>query len=107
MPRKRHYWLVKSEPDVFSLEDLFAAPGKRTGWDGVRNYQARNLMRDEMKKGDGVLYYHSNTDPPGVAGTAEVVKEGNVFPMIPSGGPSSAMLIEPPKTQLEKPSGST
>jgi len=76
MAEKRNYWLVKSEPDVFSIDDLFAAPGKSTCWDGVRNYTARNMLRDELKNGDGVLYYHSRTDPPGIAGTAEVVREG-------------------------------
>ncbi len=73
---KRRYWLVKSEPDVFSFADLEAAPDATTLWDGVRNYQARNLMRDDMKAGDLVLYYHSNTKPPGVVGVAEVVREG-------------------------------
>jgi len=69
------YWLMKSEPDVFSFDDLLAAKGKRTHWDGIRNYQARNFMRDGMRKGDRVLYYHSNTKPPGIAGVAEVVAE--------------------------------
>ena len=69
------YWLLKSEPDVFSFDDLQRAKGKRTLWDGVRNYQARNFMRDGMKKGDGVLFYHSNAKPPGIAGLAEIVKE--------------------------------
>ncbi len=72
MPTK--YWLVKSEPDVYSIDDL--KKDKKTYWDGVRNYQARNFMRDEMKKGDQVLFYHSNADPVGVAGICEVVKEG-------------------------------
>ena len=66
------YWLMKSEPDVYSILDL-----KREGrahWDGVRNYQARNFMRDQMKVGDLVLFYHSSTDPPGVAGVAKVSK---------------------------------
>ncbi len=71
----RRYWLMKSEPDAFSFDDLLAARGKRTHWDGIRNYQARNFMRDDMKKGDRVLYYHSNAKPPGVVGVAEVVKE--------------------------------
>jgi len=76
MPRRaRRYWLVKSEPDVFSFEDLWNAPRRTTLWDGVRNYQARNFMRDDMKRGDGVLYYHSNCKPTGVAGIAEVVRE--------------------------------
>lgn len=71
----KKYWLMKSEPDVFSFDDLKAAPNSTTHWDGVRNYQARNLMRDEMKIGDPVLYYHSSCDVPGVVGVAEVVKE--------------------------------
>src|SRR5690554_3119788 len=69
------YWLVKSEPNCFSIHDLAASPGKTTCWDGVRNYQARNFMRDEMKLGDRVLFYHSSTDPPAVAGVAKVVRE--------------------------------
>ena len=70
----RRYWLLKSEPDVFSFDDLLAAPGRTTGWDGVRNYQARNFMRDAMRVGDGVLFYHSNAEVAGVAGTAEVAR---------------------------------
>jgi predicted RNA-binding protein with PUA-like domain len=69
----RRFWLLKSEPEVFSIDSLARAPGQTTFWDGVRNYQARNLLRDELKAGDGVLFYHSNADPPGVAGTATVV----------------------------------
>ena len=71
----RRYWLLKSEPEVFSIQHLARAPRKTTFWDGVRNYQARNLLRDEIKRGDGVLFYHSNANPPGVAGTATVVGE--------------------------------
>ncbi len=70
----KHYWLVKSEPDAYSIDAL-----QKEGtacWDGVRNYQARNFMRDEMKRGDLVLYYHSNTKPPGVVGVARVAREG-------------------------------
>jgi predicted RNA-binding protein with PUA-like domain len=67
--------LLKSEPDVFSFADLLASKGRRTMWDGVRNYQARNFMRDEMAVGDGVLFYHSNAKPPGVAGLAEIASE--------------------------------
>lgn len=78
--RARHYWLMKSEPDVFSYADLEAAPKQTTLWDGVRNYQARNLMRDEFKEGDGVLYYHSNAKPTGVAGLARVVRESYADP---------------------------
>ncbi len=68
----RRYWLLKSEPESFSIDALMAAPDRTTLWDGVRNYQARNFMRDEMRPGDGVLFYHSNADPAGVAGIAEV-----------------------------------
>src|SRR5262245_60869127 len=70
------YWLLKSEPDVFSFEDLCRAKGRRTSWDGVRNYQARNLLRDELAPGDGVLFYHSSTEPAGVAGLARVARGG-------------------------------
>ena len=73
MPR---YWLFKSEPETFSIHDLAASKVRRTSWEGVRNYQARNMLRDEIKKGDGVLFYHSNADPTVIAGTAEVVREG-------------------------------
>jgi predicted RNA-binding protein with PUA-like domain len=69
------YWLMKSEPDTFSLQDLESRPEQREPWDGVRNYQARNFMRDEMRLGDLVLFYHSNTKPPGVVGLAEVVSD--------------------------------
>ena len=66
------YWLMKSEPDEASIDDLAHAPGKRLPWTGVRNYQARNFMRDRMHIGDGVLFYHSSCPEPGVAGLAEV-----------------------------------
>lgn len=72
----RRFWLLKSEPDCFSYDDLAAAPGRTTHWSGVRNYQARNFMRDDMRVGDGVLFYHSSAEPPGVAGTAEIVRSG-------------------------------
>ena len=68
------YWLMKSEPDVYPFSQLVADGS--THWDGVRNYQARNMMRDDMKVGDMVLFYHSNTKPPHVAGIARVCKEG-------------------------------
>ena len=68
------YWLMKSEPSCYSIDDL--ANDKKTCWDGVRNYQARNFLRDEIKKGDTVFYYHSNTKPPGIVGLAEVIKDG-------------------------------
>lgn len=67
------YWLMKSEPDAYSIDDL-ARDGK-TYWDGIRNYQARNFIRDDMRIGDRVLYYHSNAKPPGIVGIAEVVSE--------------------------------
>lgn len=70
----RQYWLVKSEPDVFSFDDLQAAPKKTTHWDGVRNFTARNNLR-AMKLGDHVLYYHSNASPSAIVGIAEVVRE--------------------------------
>ncbi len=72
----KQYWLMKSEADCFSIDDLFAAKDQTTFWDGIRNYEARNMMRDRIKKGDAVLYYHSNAEPPGVAGIATVVREG-------------------------------
>ncbi len=66
------FWLMKSEPDEFSIDDLVRAPRKTTPWFGVRNYQARNYMRDAMRVGDGVLFYHSSCEVPGIAGLAEV-----------------------------------
>ena len=66
------YWLMKSEPDECSIDDALAAPGRITPWTGVRNYQARNFMRDQMRVGDGVLFYHSSCPEPGIAGLAEV-----------------------------------
>lgn len=65
-------WLMKSEPEVFSFDDLKRARGRKTVWEGVRNYQARNFMRDEMRKGDQVLFYHSNCSHPGIVGLAEI-----------------------------------
>jgi predicted RNA-binding protein with PUA-like domain len=70
----RRYWLVKSEPDTFSFDDLAASPKGTTHWDGVRNYAARNFLR-EMTKGDLVLFYHSGADPSAIVGVAEVVRE--------------------------------
>ncbi|MBM99947.1 MAG: EVE domain-containing protein [Planctomycetaceae bacterium] len=69
------YWLMKTEPSEFSIQDLAKAKKKTTHWDGVRNYQARNFMRDDMRIGDRVLLYHSNADPSAVVGTAKIVKE--------------------------------
>ena len=69
-----NYWLMKSEPEAYSIDDL--ARDKTTYWDGVRNYQARNFLRDSVKKRDLVLFYHSNAEPSGIAGIAEVTREG-------------------------------
>lgn len=74
--RPRHYWLFKSEPSSFAWDDLLKAKGKRTVWDGVRNYQARNFLRDSIQVGDGVLFYHSSCEPNVVAGVCKVVKAG-------------------------------
>lgn len=67
-----NYWLIKSEPDDFSIDDLKNRPGRTEPWDGVRNYQARNFMRDDMRKGDKVFFYHSNCKVPGIVGIASV-----------------------------------
>ena len=91
------YWLMKSEPDVYGIEDL-ARDGKGE-WDGVRNYQARNFMRDQMKLGDRVLFYHSNAKPPGVAGLAEVCREG--YPDFTAWDPKSK--YHDPKSPKESP----
>ncbi len=76
-PRKAgevRYWLLKQEPEAFSFDDLLRAPKRTTCWDGVRNYQARNYMRDHMAVGDQAFYYHSNAEPPGIAGICEIVR---------------------------------
>ena len=73
MARAKRYWLIKSEPNVYSIADL--QRDGRTCWDGVRNYQARNFMRDEMQVGDEVFFYHSNAQPMGIYGVAKVVRE--------------------------------
>lgn len=75
MTGPRH-WLVKSEPDAFSFDDLLASPERTACWDGVRNYQARNFLRDEMTAGDLALFYHSSAEPTAVVGIAEVVRGG-------------------------------
>jgi len=74
------YWLFKSEPTAYSFDDLLAERDQTTGWDGVRNFQARNYLRDSIKVGDGVLFYHSSADPPSIAGIAKVVKAGHPDP---------------------------
>ena len=99
MAKRGKYWLLKSEPDVFSIDDLESAKDQTTYWDGVRNYQARNMMRDDMQVGDQVLYYHSGADPSGVAGVAEIVKAG--YPDFASWDESD--LHYDPKSTAENP----
>ncbi len=70
------YWLMKSEPDVYGIDHLRAEKRKIDYWDGIRNYQARNFMRDEMKKGDLAFFYHSNCEEPAIVGVMEIVREG-------------------------------
>lgn len=92
-----NYWLMKSEPDVYSIDDL-----RRDGfspWEGVRNYQARNFMRDNMRVGDYVLFYHSNAKPPGIAGVGRVSRES--YPDFTATDPDSKYFD--PKTDPEKP----
>lgn len=93
------YWLMKSEPDVFGIEDLARRPDQTEPWDGVRNYQARNMMRDQMQKGDQVFFYHSNCKPPGIVGIAEVVRTG--YPDHTAFEPTSK--YHDPKSDPEKP----
>lgn len=75
-PGERRYWLVKSEPEAFSIDDLAKSPGRTSGWDGVRNFAARNFLRTGMKLGDRVFFYHSSAEPPAIVGICEVVREG-------------------------------
>lgn len=93
------YWIMKSEPDVFSFEDLKNRPGKKEAWDGVRNYQARNFMRDDMKVGDIVLFYHSSCPIPGIAGLAKVASKA--YPDPTQFDPKSEYFDE--KSTAEKP----
>ena len=74
------HWLMKSEPDVFGIDDLERAPRRTTGWEGVRNYQARNMLRDDFGRGDLAFFYHSSCDVPGIAGVVEVVREAYADP---------------------------
>jgi predicted RNA-binding protein with PUA-like domain len=94
-----NYWLMKSEPDTFSIDDLQKRPEQTEHWDGVRNYQARNLMRDEMKIGDQVFFYHSNCELPGIVGIAEVVNES--YPDFTAFDPENKHFD--PKSNPEKP----
>ena len=75
-----HYWLMKSEPDVFGIDDLARAPRRTTGWEGVRNYQARNMLRDEFREGDRAFFYHSTCEVPGIAGVVKVVRAAYADP---------------------------
>jgi predicted RNA-binding protein with PUA-like domain len=93
------YWLMKSEPDVFSFSDLKKRPKKTEPWNGVRNYQARNFMRDEMQVGDLILFYHSSCDIPGVAGIARV--NSSAYPDSTQFDPHSEYFD--PKATLENP----
>ncbi len=94
-----NYWLMKSEPDEASIEDLRRAPGRTLPWTGVRNYQARNFMRDAMQLGDGVLFYHSSCAQPGIAGLAEVAS--TAYPDATQFDPSSRYFD--PKSSRESP----
>ncbi len=96
---ERSYWLVKSEPNTYSFSDLQGEDDRTAEWDGVRNYQAKNTMRDDMKAGDGVLFYHSNVKPMAVVGTATVVREG--YPDDTAWDPSSEH--PDPKSTPDKP----
>lgn len=93
------YWLMKSEPDECSIDDLAAAPGQTLPWTGVRNYQARNFMRDAMRPGDGVLFYHSSCPQPGIAGLAEIA--GGLAPDATQFDPASPYFD--PKASAEAP----
>lgn len=93
------FWLMKSEPDECSIDDALGAPGATVPWTGVRNYQARNFMRDEMQVGDGVLFYHSSCPAPGIAGIARIAS--GVRPDPTQFDPESSYYD--PKSPLEKP----
>jgi hypothetical protein len=95
------YWLFKSEAECFSYKDLENATNQTTGWDGIRNYQARNFLRDDVKHGDGVIYYHSNAEPPGMAGIAVVVEEAHPDPtQFEPTAPRAPARHAPPTTNL-------
>src|SRR5881392_3702510 len=94
-----NFWLMKSEPDEFSIEDLAKAARQTTSWFGVRNYQARNFMRDQMRVGDGVLFYHSSCPEPGIAGLAEVAS--TAYPDATQFDPQSK--YHDPKSSRENP----
>ncbi len=91
----KSYWLMKSEPEVFSIHDMQSAPGQKTSWEGVRNYQARNFIRDQMQVRDRVLFYHSNAQPSGVAGIVEVASKA--YPDVTAFDPNSPYFDEKSK----------
>lgn len=94
-----NYWLMKSEPNAFSIDDLEQMPEQTEHWDGVRNYQARNMMRDDMKIGDQVFFYHSNCETPGIVGLMEVVRES--YPDHTAFDPQTKYFD--PKSSVDKP----
>ncbi|MFA5984575.1 MAG: EVE domain-containing protein [Methylococcaceae bacterium] len=94
-----NYWLMKSEPSSFGIDDLIKMPQQTEHWDGVRNYQVRNMMRDEMKLGDHAFFYHSNCEIPGIVGIVEVVKQG--YPDFTAFDPENIHFD--PKSNPEKP----
>ncbi len=94
-----NYWLIKSEPNAFSIDTLASMPNKTEHWDGVRNYQARNMMRDQMKIGDKAFFYHSNCNPPGIVGIVKIVKES--YPDHTAHDPESKYYD--PKSSPDKP----
>lgn len=94
-----NHWLMKSEPSTFGIDDLKALPERTDHWDGVRNYQARNMMRDQMKVGDPIFFYHSNCKEPGIVGIMEVVREG--YPDFTAWDPSQHYFD--PKSDPENP----
>lgn len=93
------YWLMKSEPDVFGIDDLIQCPNQQEPWDGIRNYQARNFLRDQVKLGDLVFFYHSSTKVPGVVGIMKVVSKSYPDPL--AFNPESSYYD--PKSTVEKP----
>jgi len=97
--REPHYWLLKSEPDAFSLDDLLACPKRTDHWDGIRNYQARNYMRDGMRVGDLAFFYHSNCAVPGIVGVVKIV--GEAYPDHTAFDPDSK--YHDPKSDPEAP----
>ena len=95
---KHNYWLMKSEPDEVSIDDVLAAPGQTVSWFGVRNYQARNFMRDAMREGDLAFFYHSSCAEPGIAGIVEIAS--SAYPDATQFDPSSH-YYDPKATQQE------